>query len=48
MTTLLFLEFFGGVIFLFTFGWLVGHLFKLDNRYKYYQNNERKINSGNT
>ena len=41
-------EFVGGFILLFSLGWLVGHLFRLDNRYKYFQNNDRHINSDNT
>jgi hypothetical protein len=48
MANLIFiLEFFGGVILLFGLGWVVGHLFRLDNRYKYFQNNDKDINSDN-
>lgn len=49
MANLIFiLEFLGGVILLFGLGWVVGHLFRFDNRYNYFQNNDRHINSDNT
>lgn len=43
-TLLLIVEFFGGIILLFSIGWLIGHLLKLDD-YKKEIEKEREIES---
>lgn len=39
---LIILKFFGGLILLFTFGKLIGHIFKLDEYLKYTPDNQPK------
>ena len=40
-------KFFGGIIFLFAFGWLIGHLLKLDRKYEKMQKELKKKATSN-